>query len=90
LISSENLVWRDFQATEIEQMGLYVMHRQPGGVELDDVVIHPVNLSPALLHQLGLETVVLVAGDSNWPLAIVTLRHFGRFAIGLPPSSGPV
>ena len=44
----------------IEQMGLDVPHRQPGGVEPDDLVVHPVDPGLALLHQFGLETAVAV------------------------------
>lgn len=73
----EREVGRDLQTIEIEQMGLYVAHRQPGGIEPDDLVIHPVDPGLALLHQLGLETAVPVAGDGNRHLAVVALQHFG-------------
>src|SRR6056297_2227410 len=67
-------------------MGLYVAHRQPGSIEPNDFVIHPVDSSLALLHQLGLETAIPVAGDSNRHLAVLALQHFGRCAIaGLCP-----
>jgi len=46
-------------------MSLDVAHRQPGGIEPDDLVIHPVDPGLAFLHQFRLEAAVAVTGHSH-------------------------
>jgi hypothetical protein len=74
-------VGRDLQSIEIEQVGLDVADRQPGGVEPNDLVVHPVDPGLAFLHQLGLEAAVAVAGHRNGHLAVLPLQHLARGAI---------
>ena len=71
----------DLQAVKIEQMRLDVAHRQPGGIEPDDLVIHAINAGLALLHQLRLEAAVAVTGHSHRQFAVLALQHLRRRAV---------
>ncbi|AKO97718.1 hypothetical protein MALG_02554 [Marinovum algicola DG 898] len=62
-------------------MSLDIPHRQPGGIEPDDLVIYPVDPGLALLHQFGLEAAVAVAGHRHRHLSVLPLQHLGRGAV---------
>ena len=66
-------VGRDLQAVEVEQMRLDVPNRQPGGVEPDDLVIHPVDPGLALLHQFRLEAAVAIPRDRHRQCPVLPL-----------------
>jgi len=54
-------------------MGLDVPHRQPGGVEPDDLVVDPIDPGLALLHQFRLEAAVPVTGDRHRQFPVLPL-----------------
>ena len=56
-------------------MSLDVAHRQPGGIEPDDLVIHPVDPGLAFLHQFRLEAAVAVTGHSHRQFAVLALQN---------------
>ena len=55
-------------------MGADVAHRQTGGIEANDLVIHPVDPGLALLHQLRLKTGVSITWRRDQRLAILALQ----------------
>ena len=71
----------DLQAVEIEQMRLNIAHRQPGGIEPDDLVIHAIDAGLAFLHQLRLKAAVAVAGHSHRQFAVLALQDLSRRAV---------
>ena len=69
----------DLQPTDIFRMGADVAHRQIGGAEANDLVIHAVDPGLARLHQLRLEAAVPVpvARHRNRCLAVLALPALG-------------
>jgi len=74
-------VGRDLQAIKIEQVGLDVPHRQTGGVEADDLVIHPVDPGLTLLYQFRLEAAVPVTGDRHRQFPVLAFKNLSRGAV---------
>lgn len=58
-------------------MGLDVAHRQPGGVEPDDLVIHAIDAGLALHHQFRLEAAVVVTGPDGNLIVSGDITAFG-------------
>jgi len=56
-------------------MGADIADTQPGGVEPNNLVIHPVDPGLPLLDQFRLETSVPVTGHRDGHLPVLTFEH---------------
>lgn len=90
-LAATDQIGRDLKAIALFKMGADVADTQPGGIEADDLVIHPVDPSLALLDQLRFEAAVPISRHRDGHRPFMTFEYLAGCnvtAIGLVCPAG--